>query len=124
MAHKLKKTPMHAERECLRKENERRAKRMKVEKKGRKGGLNWIKRERGENRENEVRSQSIKRNKVPEQCRNANQKVALSKGSQGNCPEKLKRFETAVDSHTGIARGGGDFSSGLVGTVQSLCISW
>ena len=37
MACKIKKTPIHAEREHLRKENGKRAKRMKVEKKGRRG---------------------------------------------------------------------------------------
>ena len=37
MAHKIKKTPTHAEREWLRRGNEKRAKRMKVEKMGKEG---------------------------------------------------------------------------------------
>ena len=47
----------------------------------------------------------------------------LSKGSQGNYPKNLRRFETAVNSNTAIARGGGDISGGLVRTVQSLHIT-
>ena len=47
-------------------------------------------------------------------------RLPFQRGSQGNYP---RRFETAVNSNTGIARSGGDYSSGLVGTVQSLHIT-
>ena len=124
MACKIKRTPTHAERECIGKENERRAQKMKVEKKG-KGG--------------KVKTDKEKEEKIKKTRRGLRALREIRKYQSGTellirrlpfqrvvkeIMQKIKRGSaTLINGNNGFTGSSGNIPDQFIGTIQPLCFT-
>ena len=113
---------LHVEREHLRKENERRTQKMKVEKKGKGGKVKADKKEEEKIKRTRRGLKALREiSKIPKQYGITNLEVTFPKSGQGNYTKDKRGFVTTINGNNGFTRSRGNFSDWFIGTIQPLC---